>query len=129
VSNRLGQADDPGKAIELGEEVSIKSGRSAGPVVAVRMPRDLFARVSEYARARNTTVSDVLRQGAESLVNGVLELGPTYVTGVTAQGPAVVSGSPSIGTSYLWADLVFKFRSEDEPDSLWAVEVKSGHPG
>lgn len=88
---------DPEEDVELGQEVQAKSTRPSGPVVAVRMPRDLLARISDYANARNMTVSEVLRQGAERLVRGTVQIEPHWVTGAQVHSAQLVTGSPSLG--------------------------------
>jgi len=97
VTKSTKQRHDPEEDVELGEEVAVRSPRPSGPVVAVRMSRDLLARISDYAQLRGLTVSDVMREGAAVLIRGTVQLGPTYITGVQAEGRSVVSGSPSRG--------------------------------
>jgi hypothetical protein len=55
--------------IELGEELEPVI-RNRAPVVAVRMSPDLFARLGDYASARNLSVSEVVRQGVERMLGG-----------------------------------------------------------
>lgn len=55
--------------IKLGDEVEPVI-HSRTPLVAVRMSPDLFARLGDYASARDLTVSDVVRQGVERLIGG-----------------------------------------------------------
>ncbi len=65
---------DPEEDVELGAHVEARArGAAAGAVVAVRVPRDLLARMSEYGRLRGMTVSEILRQGAEILIGGTLD--------------------------------------------------------
>lgn len=66
--------------IELGQEVEARRERPSGPVVAVRVPRDVLARLSEYAAQRSTTVSEVLRQAAISFVSAQASAGPYVVS-------------------------------------------------
>lgn len=78
---------DPDEDVELGEQVDARVAKPSAKVVAVRMQRELLARVSAYAQRRGITVSDVLRQGAERLIGETVHFGPTYVTGVAIHGP------------------------------------------
>jgi hypothetical protein len=65
---------DPDEDVELGAFVGARArGGAAGAVVAVRVPRDLLARMSEYGRPRGMTVSEVLREAAERLVDGTAD--------------------------------------------------------
>ncbi len=65
---------DPEEDVELGEHVGARArGATAGAIVAVRMPRDVLARMSEYGRLRGMTASEILRQGAEILIGGTLD--------------------------------------------------------
>ena len=91
------QVEDPEEEVELGDEVARRRKPSGGAVVAVRVPRDLLARISEYGKIRGLTVSDVMRQGAERLVSGTIQL--HHVSGATVYGPSVVAGSQSQGGS------------------------------
>jgi hypothetical protein len=60
---------DPDEDVELGALVEARAqGASAGAVLAVRVSRDLLARMSEYGRLRGMTVSEVLRLGGERLI-------------------------------------------------------------
>jgi hypothetical protein len=86
----------PEDEVELGEEVEARRERPSGPVVAVRMPREVLAKLSEYAAVRNTTISEVVRQAAIRLA-GELDAGPFYTSGVHLEGPKIVSGSPTRG--------------------------------
>ena len=67
------------EGIELGEEVEPVI-RSRAPIVAVRMSPDLFRRLSDYAAARNLTVSEVVRQGVERLLTGATNAAATFVS-------------------------------------------------
>ena len=87
---------DPEEDVELGAQVEARTRGTAGAVVAVRVPRDLLARISEYARLRGLTVSEVMRDGAERLVGGTVQL-THYVSGSRVEGPRVIPGSPSRG--------------------------------
>ncbi len=55
--------------LELGEELEPVI-RNRAPVVAVRMSVDLFARLGDYASARNLSISEVVRQGVERMLRG-----------------------------------------------------------
>jgi hypothetical protein len=81
--------------VELGEQVETRT-RSGAAVVAVRVSRDLLARINGYGRQRGITVSEVLREGAERLLDGAADSGH-YVSGASVQGPSVIPGSPSSG--------------------------------
>ena len=62
---------DPEDDVELAAHVQARARvDAAGAVVAVRVPRDLLARMIEYGRLRGMTMSEVLRHGAESLIDG-----------------------------------------------------------
>src|SRR5688572_15559974 len=126
MTGRTARGPEPNESVELGDEIRLKTGKGTGPVVAVRMPRDLLARINRYAQDHGTTVSDVLRQGAESMVSGVTDLGPVYVSGVTVHGPRAVTGTPSFAVGYLWTNLEIRFRSKDEPESIWNVRAIGG---
>ena len=63
---------DPEEDVELGAQVEARTRGTAGAVVAVRVSRDLLARISEYAKLRGMTVSEVMREGAERLVAGTM---------------------------------------------------------
>jgi hypothetical protein len=67
--------------IELGDEIEPVI-RSRAPIVAVRMSPDLFARLGDYAAARNLTMSDVVRQGVERLLAGAT----SAATGLVSTG-------------------------------------------
>lgn len=54
--------------VVLGARVSVRRQKPAGAVVAVRLPRDLLARISEYATARGQSVTNVILEGAEQLL-------------------------------------------------------------
>jgi len=87
---------DPEEDVELGAQVEARTRGTAGAVVAVRVPRDLLTRISEYASLRGLTVSEVMREGAERLVGGTVQL-THYVSGPRVEGPRVIPGSPSRG--------------------------------
>lgn len=87
---------DPEEEVELGAQVEARTRGTAGAVVAVRVPRDLLARISEYAQLRGLTVSEVMRDGAERLVGGTVQL-THYVSGPLVDGPRVIPGTPSRG--------------------------------
>lgn len=74
--------------IELGDEVE-PAIRSRTPIVAVRMSPDLFARLGDYATARNLTVSDVVRQGVERLLGGAT----SAATGLVSTGGFIPSNT------------------------------------
>ena len=82
--------------VDLGAQVEARTRGTAGAVVAVRVPRDLLARISEYANLRGQTVSEVMREGVERLVGGTVQLNH-YVSGPRVEGPRVIPGSPSRG--------------------------------
>ncbi len=42
--------------------------------MAVRVSRDLLARMREYGRPRGMTASEILRQGAERLIGGTADV-------------------------------------------------------
>ncbi len=85
-------APDPDEQVELGEEVSLRRERPSGPVLAIRIPRDVLARLSDYASRRGMTVSEVVRQAAIGLVSEGATSGPYYVTGAHLEGPNILSG-------------------------------------
>lgn len=83
--------------VELGEEVEARVKRTGTALVAVRVPRDLLARINEYGQLRQITVSEVLRVGAERLVGGTPRLrhvsgAPFYGQGVSTE-PSAQGGS------------------------------------
>jgi len=92
----MSQSMDPEDDVELGAQVEARTRGTVGAVVAVRVPRDLLARISEYAKLRGLTVSEVMREGAERLVGGTVQL-THYVSGARVDGPRVIPGSPSRG--------------------------------
>ncbi len=94
----MNRSNDPEEDVELGAQVEARTRGTAGAVVAVRVPRDLLARISEYASLRGLTVSEVMREGAERLVGGTVNLAH-YVSGPRVEGPRVIPGSPSRGGS------------------------------
>jgi hypothetical protein len=54
--------------VSLGRQVEARVKRPAAAIVAVRMPRDLLAQVSDYASTRELTVSDVIRDAVDGMV-------------------------------------------------------------
>lgn len=92
----MSRSVDPEEEVELGAQVEARTRGTAGAVVAVRVPRDLLARISEYAKLRGLTISEVMREGAERLVGGTVQL-THYVSGPRVDGPRVIPGSPSRG--------------------------------
>lgn len=82
--------------IELGLEVKAQRERPSGPVVAVRVPREVLAKLSDYAQLRRTTVSEVVRQAAIRLASE-LDGGPFYTSGVRLDGPRLVADNPTRG--------------------------------
>lgn len=71
----MNRSVDPDEEVELGTLVEARvRGGVAGAVVAVRVPRDLLARMSEFGRLHGMTASEVLRLGAERLVGGRADL-------------------------------------------------------
>jgi hypothetical protein len=77
--------------VELGGNVEVVRERPSGPVVAVRIPREILARLSDYASRRGTTVSEVIRQAAIRVVNEASTTGPfvVSVSGPRLEGPAI----------------------------------------
>lgn len=63
----------PDEDVQLGAQVEARTPGTAGAVIAVRVPRDLLAQISAYASLRGLTVSEVLREGAERLVDGTVD--------------------------------------------------------
>jgi hypothetical protein len=60
---------DPEEDVELGMLVKMHTGGAhAAALIAVRVPRDLLTRISEYGRPRGMTVAEVLTVGAEQLI-------------------------------------------------------------
>lgn len=100
----MNRSIDPEEDVELGAQVEARTRGTAGAVVAVRVPRDLLARISEYASQRGLTVSEVMREGAERLVGGTVNLAH-YVSGPRVEGPRVIPGSPSRGGSSQTVDV------------------------
>jgi hypothetical protein len=92
----MNKRGDPEEDVELGAQLEARTRGTAGAVVAVRVPRDLLARISEYAGLRGLTVSEVMREGAERMVSGTIQL-THYVSGPRVEGPRVIPGSPSRG--------------------------------
>jgi hypothetical protein len=88
--------DGPEEEVDLAAQVEARTRGTAGAVVAVRVPRDLLVRISEYANLRGQTVSEVMREGVERLVGGTVQLNH-YVSGPRVEGPRVIPGSPSRG--------------------------------
>lgn len=94
----MNRSVDPEEDVQLGVQVKARTRGNAGAVVAIRVPRDLLARISQYASERGVTVSEVIREGAELLVGGTLN-STHYVSGPRVDGPQVIHGSPSRGGS------------------------------
>ncbi len=94
----MSRSPDPEEDVELGVQVEARTRGTAGAVIAVRVPRDLLSRISEYARLHGLTVSEVMREGAERLVAGTVDLAH-YVSGPRVDGPRIIPGSPSRGGS------------------------------
>lgn len=92
----MNRSIDPEEDVELGAQVEARTRGTAGAVVAVRVSRDLLARINEYASRRGMTLSEVMREGAERLVGGTVNL-THYVSGPQVDGPRVIPGSPSRG--------------------------------
>ena len=92
----MSHSRDAEEDVELGAQVGARTRGPAGAVVAVRVPRDLLARISEFAGQRGMTVSEVMREGAERMVSGTVQL-THYVSGPRVEGPRVIPGSPSRG--------------------------------
>lgn len=90
---------DPDTEVDLGAMVEADTSRSRGAVMAVRLSPDLVGRISSYAAARGITASEVLRRGAEQLVDGVAETrAVVYQTGTVIVGPGIVHGTLANGT-------------------------------
>jgi len=89
---------DLNEDVELGALVQANTTKSRGPVVAVRMSPDLLARINEYAQTHGTSVSEVLRTGAERLMDQTIHIGPNFVSGTVVYGTTLVTGSPSLGS-------------------------------
>lgn len=94
----MSRSADPEEDVELGALVEARTRGSAGAVVAVRVPRDLLARINGFAKLHGITVSEVMREGAERLVGGTVDLAH-YVSGPKVDGPRVIAGSRSRGGS------------------------------
>lgn len=65
---------DHDEDIELGEEVAVRRKKGSA-LVAVRVPTNLLHQIQAFARDRSLTVSDVLRVGAERLVQETASTG------------------------------------------------------
>ena len=109
---------DPDSEVDLGERVDInpKTVRTRGADMAERLSPDLLARVTQYATARDMTISEVMRRGVEQLLSGQFQPpNVVYHTGAVLVGPGIVHGSPVSGTGQ-------SLRSEDlnegVPESL-----------
>jgi ribbon-helix-helix CopG family protein len=85
---------EPEEEVTLGALVEVKASKTRGAVIGVRVSPDLLARLSEYAAARGLTVSEVVRRGAEWIVDGGSN-GPVYHTGVNLKGVGLVYGGAS----------------------------------
>jgi hypothetical protein len=92
------EENDPEDEVELGPIVSAKASKTRGAVIAVRVSPDLFARLSEYAKVRDLSVSEVVRRGAEWMIEGGAK-GPVYHTGINLKGAGLVYGAASESTS------------------------------
>lgn len=66
----MNRSVDPADDVQLGAQVEARVPGTAGAVIAVRVPRDLLVRISDYATVRGLSVTEVLREGAERLVGG-----------------------------------------------------------
>lgn len=86
--------NDPEDDVTLGDLVEAKVPRNRSAVIGVRVSPDLMARLNEYASARDLTVSEVVRRGAELMVDGG-STGPVYHTGVNLKGVGLVYGAAS----------------------------------
>jgi len=85
--------------IELGEELEPVI-RNRAPMVAVRMSADLFARLGDYASARNLSISEVVRQGVERMLGGttagtagIVSTGDFIPTGTFVAAPTAAQSS------------------------------------
>lgn len=85
---------DPEEDVALGALVEAKVPKTRGAVIGIRVSPELLARLSEYAAARGLTVSEVVRRGAEWIVDGGAN-GPVYHTGVNLKGVGLVYGGAS----------------------------------
>ncbi len=56
---------DPDDEVTLGALIEVKSPKTRGAMIGIRVSPDLLARLNEYASARGLTVSEVVRRGAE----------------------------------------------------------------
>lgn len=70
---------DPEEDVELGVLVKAHTGGGhAAAVIAVRVPRDLLTRISEYGRPRGMTTAEVLTVGAEQLIDTTGDAPPEH---------------------------------------------------
>lgn len=93
--------NDPNEDLDLGPEAPAKPSKGGMAIVAVRLSRDLLARLSSYAKRRDMTMSDVLRQGAEQMVSGAVPT-PHYVSGtVKIESPTVQSYPMAAGGGWI----------------------------
>jgi len=90
---------DPDANVELGELVDAKDPKGRPAVLAVRVSSDLLERLTDYARLRGLTVSEVVRRAAEQLTAGGITAGPVYYTGAELRGPGLIHGSPATGSA------------------------------
>ena len=72
-SEHVHQSLDPAEDVELGAQVEARTRGTAGAVIAVRFPRGLLSPISKYARLHGLTVSEVMREAAERLVDGIVD--------------------------------------------------------
>lgn len=80
------------ESVDLGEEVTVRSERPSGPVVAVRIPREVLTQLSAGAQTRGITVSELIRQAAIRYVAEATPA-PHLVGDAPLEGPNVVAGS------------------------------------
>lgn len=69
----MGRRADEVDGVQLGARVDARTPGIAGAVIAVRVPRDLLARIVDHASARGLSVTEVVREGVERLVAGPLK--------------------------------------------------------
>jgi hypothetical protein len=60
---------DPETDVALGEEVAWTRRTTGTAIVAVRVSTELLAKMGDYGAERGMTLSDVLRTGAERLMD------------------------------------------------------------
>lgn len=71
--------------IELQEEVQVRRRKGSG-LVAVRLSSELLHSVQTFAQERGLTMSDVLRMGAERVVEGEASTGVALTMRVSTWG-------------------------------------------